>query len=252
MDDIKLPVTPGQLWTVAKNDASWLQKHEKIVIVALVLIAGTFLGNKWLNWESAQKDAKVVALTALVEQDKQTTAQMAISAAQAQNQYQLALDSATKLNAQLSAAVAQESSILAQRQAADKVLNLPAVGQRMEALVPAAQGGVTATISGIALNDSAAHGILNALEQVPVLTAQLKDETQVAANNVVLLADADKVIDADGKEISGLQKSLVDQQAHEVAAVAAEKLKAKKAWRSGFKWGFGLGFAAGAYIVHAL
>ena len=85
-----------------------------------------------------------------------------------------------------------------------------------------------------------------------MLQDELKNETQVAVNTKSALDAASTVISDKTAQVAGLNKSLTDQQAHEVAAVAAEKLKTKKAWRSGFKWGFGLGFAAGAYIVHAL
>ena len=248
-----LPTLPaGALWTMAKTELSWLQKHERIVIVFLVLVAGVFLGNNWLNYEGAQKDAKVVALTALVEQDKTNVAQMVLAASTAQSQYQTALDAATKLNAQLSASIAQESTILAQRQKQDKVLALPAVGQRMEVLVPAAVGGITATTSGVALNDTAAHGVLNALESVPVLTNQLASETQVAQNNADLVNKSQAVNVDLTAEVGGLNKQLVDSASQCKAEVAAEKVKTKKAWRSGFKWGFGAGFAAGAYILHTL
>jgi len=258
-----LPTTPnlptGQLWVAAKSELSTLEKyllafekHERLLIVLAVLAFGTFGVSRFLNYESAQKDAKVAALTLVVNQDKQTVANLALSASTAQAAYQTTLDAITKQNVALEGSIAQMSANLAQRQKIDSQLPLPELGMRLEALVPAAQGGVTATTNGLALNATASYGVVNALEQVPVLTAQLKDETQVAANNAALLSDADKVIDADGAEIVGLHKSLADQQAHEIAAVAAEKLKAKKAWRNGFKWGFGCGLAAGAYIVHAL
>jgi hypothetical protein len=253
MNTPNIPNLPtGQLWTVAKNDASWLMRHERIVIVALVLIAGTFLGNKLLNWEGAQKDAKVAALTLVVEQDKASVQNLALAAQQAQAAYQTTLDAITKENASLAQANAQELASLAQRQTIDKSLPLPAVAQRIEVLVPATVGGVTATTAGVVMNDTASHGVLDALEQIPVLVDELKNETRVADNNEKALDYANTVITTTQAEVGALNKSLTDQQAHEVAAVAAEKLKAKKAWRSGFKWGFGLGFAAGAYIMHAL
>ena len=100
-------VAPGALWTVAKNDATWLQKHERVAIVVLVLIAGTFLGNKWLNYDASLKDAKVAALTQVVSQDKQNAAALALASAKAQQQYQLVLDTVSKQNTALEASVAQ-------------------------------------------------------------------------------------------------------------------------------------------------
>ena len=249
----EIPALPtGQLWTVAKNDASWLMKHERIVIVALVLIAGVFLGNKYLNYDGARKDAQVATLTAIVQQDKVSVQNLALQAAQAQATYQTTLDAISKENQALASANAQELASLAQRQTTDRALPLPAVASRIEVLVPGAQGGITATTAGVVMNDTASHSVLTTLEEVPVLQDELKNETQVAVNTKSALDAASTVIADKTAQIAGLNKSLTDQQAHETAAVAAEKLKTKKAWKNGFKWGFGLGFAAGAYIVHAL
>ena len=247
-----IPVLPGQLWTVAKQDVLWLMRHERIVIVALVLVAGVFLGNKWLNYASAQKDAKVAALTLVVNQDKQTVANLALQAAQAQATYQTTLDAITKQNVALEASVAQESTILAQRQATDKALALPAVAQRIEILVPVAVGGITATTSGIVMNDTAAHATLNVLEQVPTLASQLASETQVAQNNADLVTKS-QAVNADlNKEVAALNMQIGDQTKQCKAEVASEKAKTKKAFIKGLKYGFVAGFAAGAYIMHAL
>ena len=242
----------GAIWAPVQKELSWLQKHERIVIVALVLVAGVFLGNKLLNYESAQKDAKVAALTLVVNQDKQNVANLALQAAQAQATYQTTLDAITKENQALASANAQELASLAQRQTADRALPLPAVASRIESLVPGAVGGITATTAGVVMNDTASHSVLTTLEEVPVLQDELKNETQVAANNQSALDEANTVIVDKTAQIIGLNKSLTDQQAHEAAAVAAEKLHTKKAWRSGFKWGFATGFAAGAFIMHGV
>ena len=242
----------GAIWAPVQKELSWLQKHERIVIVALVLVAGVFLGNKYLNYESAQKDAKVAALTLVVNQDKQTVANLALQAAQAQATYQTTLDAITKENASLAQANAQELGALAQRQTVDKTLPLPAVASRIESLVPGAVGGITATTAGVVMNDTASHSVLTTLEEVPVLQDELKNETQVAANNQSALDEANTVIVDKTAQIIGLNKSLTDQQAHETAAVAAEKLKTKKAWRSGFKWGFAAGAALVGVLTHGL
>lgn len=246
------PIITDSLWTMAKNDLSWLQRHERIVIVALVLLVGGFLGNKALNYDSAMKDAKVVALTQVVAQDKQNVSNLALQASQAQAVYQTTLDATTKLNAQLSASNAQLSASMRKNQTVDATLALPALGQRLEVLVPSAQGGVTATTSGISLNDTASRGVVSALEQVPVLTAQLENETQVAQNNADLVVQGKALNDTLYDEIDGLNKSVVDITAQGKAEVAAEKVKTKKAFIKGLKYGFVAGFAAGAYIVHAL
>jgi hypothetical protein len=249
----------GQLWVAAKTELSTLEKyllafkhHERLLIVLAVLAFGSFGVSRWLNYDSAMKDAKVVALTQVVAQDKQNVSNLALAASTAQAAYQATLDAITKQNVALESSVAQESTILAQRQATDRQLPLPELAQRMEVLVPAAQGGITATTSGVVLSNTAAYGVANTLEQVPVLQSQLASETQVAKNNESLVTKS-QAVNADlTNEIDGLNKSVVDITAQGKAEVAAEKVKTKKAFIKGLKYGFGIGFLAGAYIMHAL
>jgi hypothetical protein len=245
-------IVGSQLWAPVQKELTWLQKHERIMIVALVLMVGTFLGNKWLNYEGAQKDAKVEALTLVVNQDKQTVANLALQAAQAQATYQTTLDAITKENSLLAQANAQELASLAQRQVVDKTLPLPAVAQRIEVLVPGAQGGIAATTAGVVMNDTASHSVLTTLEEVPVLNDELKNETQIAQNNANLVSQGQIVNNDLTKQVGALNNELSDAGKQCKAEVAAEKVKTKKAFIKGLKYGFMAGFAAGAYILHAL
>jgi len=249
----------GQLWVAAKSELSTLEKyllvfkhHERFLIVLAVLAFGCYGTSKVLNYESAQKDAKVVALTAQVEQDRQSVAQMAISASQAQAVYQTTLDAITKQNVALAQANAQESTALAQRQAVDRALPLPAVANRIEVLVPATQGGITTTTAGVVLNDTASHSILSNLEQVPVLTDQLSKEEQIVQNDAVVLDKAQASNVALSAEVTALQVEGADAAKQCKAEVSAEKVKTKKAFLKGLKYGFVAGFAAGAYVMHIL
>ena len=198
---------------------------------------GSHMYGRYIDLQSAKKDAQVASLTQTVEQDKQSVASLASQAAQEQSTYQATLTAMQAQNAQLAQTIAQESAALSKVQAVDKTLPLPQLGQRMETLVPDAKGGVTATATGLALNDAASRGVVSQLEEVPVLKDQLSQETQTAANNADMLTKAQTTNTACQSEVAGLNKSLTDQQAHEAAVVAADKVKIKKAWRSGFKWG---------------
>ena len=258
-----LPTTPnlptGQLWVAAKSELSTLEKyllafekHERLLIVLAVLAFGTFGVSRFLNYESAQKDAKVAALTLVVNQDKQNVANLALQASTAQATYQTTLDAITKQNASLSAALQADGALLAKNRAVDKTLSLPDVAKRIEVLVPASVGGLTATTDGIVMNDTASHSVVDNLEEVPVLQDELTKSTQLIANGKVAIDQANTVIADKNAQIAGLDKSLTDQQAHEAAVIAADKIKIKKAWRNGFKWGFATGFAAGAFIMHGV
>jgi hypothetical protein len=216
---------------------TWFKAHERLIIIVLVLGFGAHMYGRWIDLESTKKDAQVATLTQTVEQDKISVANLAEQAAQAQSTYQATLATMQAQNAQLAQTIAQESAALSKVQAVDKTLPLPQLGQRMETLVPDAKGGVTATSTGLALNDAASRGVVSQLEEVPVLKDQLSTETQVAQNNADMLNKAQSANTACTAEVGGLNKELKDQQAHEAAVVAADKVKIKKAWRSGFKWG---------------
>lgn len=74
MDDAKL-----------KADLTWIQKHERVIIVFLVLLVGGWLGNQYLNKsaETAHDNAVVTLEVAKAqsEANKQIAAQMAIQTA---------------------------------------------------------------------------------------------------------------------------------------------------------------------------
>src|SRR5580700_8052302 len=215
----------------------WFKAHERLVIIVLVLGFGAHMYGRYIDLESTKKDAQVAALTQTVEQDKTSVANLAAQAAQAQATYQSTLTAMQAQNAQLAQTIAQESAALSKSQAVDNTLPLPQLGQRMETLVPDAKGGVTATATGLALNDAASRGVVSQLEEVPVLKDQLSQETQTATNNADMLTKAQTANAACQSEVTGLTKENTDLVAKDKADVAAEKLKTKKAWRSGFKWG---------------
>ncbi len=229
---------------------SWFKAHERLVVILVVLAFGWHFYGAYLNYAGSKADAKVIALTQLVEQDKQTNQNLAISSATAADQYQKALDSAQKLNVQLAQANAQQSAILDRRQSQDSMLDLPALSARLQTLVPSTAGGVTVANNGLALTDPASHAVVSQLEAVPVLQNQLDTETKIAQNTGLALQSAQGDITACTNQVGGLQTTLKDQQAHETAAIQAEQVKTKKAFRKGLKIGAIGGFIAGLFIGH--
>ena len=233
-----------------ENYLLWFKHHERLLIILAVLIFSYSGVSRWLNYDAAQKDAKVAALTAVVEQDKQTVANLALQAATAQTAYQTTLDAITKQNIALSASIARQGAILAQSQAKDRQMPLPELGQRMEALVPAAKGGITATSNGLALDNTASHSIANELEKVPVLTDQVAKETQVAQNNADVASKAQKVNVDLTAQVNAMAVEGADAAKQCKAEVSAEKVKTKKAFVRGFKWGAIVGFIGGIWTGH--
>jgi hypothetical protein len=89
------------------------------------------------------------------------------------------------------------------------------------------------------------------MEQVPVLQADLQDETKVAANYLQEVQKSD-LLNADlNSQILGLQKENTDLVAKDVAdvkACKAQERKSKITWiKRALAIGFGLGLYAGAH-----
>ena len=227
---------------------SWLQKHERIVIVFLVLLAATWIGNRWIDAKAAAtSQAAAVAAQQLKEQEAKDAA-ITAQVAQLSSQYQALVTQVTAQNAQLAASMANRTVVLQQQQAADKTMPLPDLGARWATLAGVDRSELSANTTGITVTDTAARATVDKLEQVPVLTQNLKDETTVATNTQQELASANGVIAGQNQQIAGLQLTITDDDKACKAQVAAEKAEANKSKR---KW-FISGALAGAGGIIAL
>lgn len=231
---------------------SWFKAHERLLLVVAVILFGVHLSGGVLNYLGRHDDAKVQALTAQVSQDEAIVRSNAKAADLANEQYQTALTQLLAQNAQLGKALQASQALLATNRKTDAGMDMPALATRINTLVPATAGGITPSTSGLALTVPASHAVADQLEAVPVLQDQLKSETQVAQNSETMRLAAGKANDALTAEVGALGKQLTDTGAQCKAEVAAEKIKTKKAFIRGLKWGFVAGFAAGAWVVHAL
>lgn len=241
-----------QIETVVKADTtatlSWLQRHERIILVFLVLAFGSWFGNHWLN-NTAAKDKLVATATAQQLNDqKATNATLAAQVATTAAQYQAMVTSLTQQNSQLAAAVSTRTVVLQQQQTVDKTLPLPDLGNRWSTLAALKPGDLTATQDGITVNDEGARETVAQLEQVPVLTANLKDTQTQVENGQAELDKANGLIGDLGQQVSGLNTQITDQtkaSAAEVASVKADAAKSKRNW-------FVRGLITGAGIVTAI
>jgi len=204
-----------------------------------------------MDVQSAKKDDQVVALTATVEQDKQNVAGLANSALQAQEQLKTALSTLQGQKIAQAKAVQQQSTILAQNQAADKTDTAAELASRIGTLVPDAKSGITTTTYGVLLNPTASYSVTSALEEVPVLTQELSYDQQVLKDDTDALAVSTKVNADLLAQIAGMKSEEVAQQKQAAAELSAEKLKTKKAFRKGFKIGAVVGFIGGLFVPHA-
>lgn len=245
MDDI-------QAVTLVKSDLTWLQRHERLIICTLVLVAVVLLGQHWLN-NSAAND-KQVANTAAAQLADQKTAntQIAQQVQALATEYQAVVDTVSRQNAALASAVASRNSGLVAQQSQDKTLPLDGVAARWRTLASLDTTDVQPTASGIAVTDNGARQTVSQLEQVPVLVQNLHDEQEVSDNRQSQLVSANDVIGGLNTQVSGLQATVKAQDVAcktEIASVKADARKSKWRW---FKGGFISGFIGGVFVGHAI
>lgn len=226
---------------------AFLLDHERllIVLVAAVLI---FIGYvKVTNIIAAHDAANLKQAQVVADAQKVQNAQLAQQVAvDAENLKALE----TKLesqNAQLVQANATLASALANRQKTDAALLPTELAARWTQLVPQASPVVG---SGNSLTVSNAGGVatVQSLEQVPVLQAQLKNETAEKQNDDQIITQQTTSIFNLNASVTGLNKQIVDNDVVCKAAIKVEVDKARKSKRRWFIIGYVAGFASKAFL----
>ena len=152
---------------------SWFKVHERLLIVLMVLLAGSWGYSKYADALASKAETRAnIAEQALVLQ-KSTDAQNAATVAQVLAQYQAMCLSLQSQNSSLAASVASRQATLAKQVITDANLPLAGLAQRWQTLLPTVTPTVTPV--GIGLTSQEAHDTVAALEQIPVLQSNLKD-----------------------------------------------------------------------------
>ena len=220
--------------------STYLKQHEKLVLAA---IAGLVLwvGIGHIEGIIAAHDSNTLAQAKVVAQAQaEKTAAIAAQVAQQAAQYQAL---ATKLDAQNAALVAantQLATALAQRQKTDAGLPPSELANRWAVLVPQAKPTVTAT--GIAVDTPSAIATVQALEQVPVLTAQVANQSKELSNAQALVTAEGDQVKTLNTEVGSLNLQLADNQKVCDARVKVVTDAARKSKRRWLYAGMVLGF----------
>jgi multidrug efflux pump subunit AcrA (membrane-fusion protein) len=227
---------------------TWLRQHERLIIVALVLAVGAFGLNKYFDVSAARRDARAVAAEQVAADAKANAAQAAITASQTQAQYTALVQALAAQNASLASSIAQRTASQTARATTNATLPVAGVAERWNVIA-----GTLVTPSGdtIVVSSTDAHKTLDMLESVPVLQANLTDETKIAGNYLAEVQKSDTLVNSLNYEVTSW-KTLVDTNATackaEVAAAKADGNKGKAKW---FKIGFVTGFLSGLWAGHA-
>jgi hypothetical protein len=238
------PATP-----VTTVTESWLRVHERIVIVALVLLAGSWGLSRYQDARSASLEARATvaeqALSAQQSQNSQNAAQITALT----QQYQQLTQALTAQNASLTASLAARQKAQAAAVATDATLAPADLATRLETLGQAPVGSVTVSGNEIAMTQLGAVAITQTLEAIAPLQANLRDTTATLQTAEATQAKADALIADQTKQIAGLNLAAVDADKVCKAQVAEVKATSRKNSLKWFVRGTVIGFIGGL-LVH--
>lgn len=230
---------------------SWLKHHERLIIVLMVLLAGTWGFSRYADLRVVQTEARAITAEQALKSQKETNAQNAATTASVLAQYQAMVTTLSAQNASLAAAAAQRQVVLKQNQATDSTLALPALAKRLETLGNVPDGQVSTAGDSVKITQSGTVAVVQMLETIPVLQADLKDQTALAVAAQAAQRQGDTVIADQAKQITGLNLTIKDEETQRKAQVAEVKAQARKGKIKFFKLGFVTGFISGLCAGHA-
>jgi hypothetical protein len=242
-----METTPSPL-VLVKNELTWLQKHERIILVALVLLVGCWLGNKWLNNRITNAEQKVTVAEQRLEDQKVVNDKLAQQSAAQASQYQTLVEMLTRQNAALTAAISSRDASLKQKQEQIKTEPLPQVALDWQKLLGLPSDALTIQGTSVVVPDPIARSTVSQLAKTATLEQDLTDQKAITANVQSEVVKANGVISAQAAQITGLNTQIVDSdKAHkaELAKVKAVGRKAKIKW---FLTGFLSGLLARSAI----
>jgi hypothetical protein len=246
MDDASVIATIATV----KADLTWAQKHERLLLVALVAVALWFGIGKIDTLIANHDNANLHQAQVIADQQAAVNAGLAQQAAYQAEQYKALAAQVTAQAVALEQANVNLANALIKQQHTDATLQPTELVQRLNTLVPNAASTVTPT--GVAIPQAGAVAVVQQLEAVPVLRTQLENErTQ--------LGDAQKLVTGEGQQIATLNTLVTGKDAllKDADNVCTEKIKtvkdaAAKSKRRWFLIGVGVGFAARQYIKTTL
>lgn len=239
----------SEISTAVTTSESWLKQHERLIIVALVLLVGGWFGQHWLNNTAAKNAAAATLATQQLAAQKAKDDQFAAQLQQQGEQYQELVVTLAQQNKQLSTQIISRTTVLKTQQATDQALPVPALASRWEQLAALKNTDVVSNADGsITVTENGARDTVIALEQVPELTANLVDTQSELRNDQTELDKANTLIGGLNTQVVNLSTQLVDQKKADDATLASVKANANK---SKLKW-FGAGFVVGFISRSAL
>lgn len=225
---------------------SWLQKHERLLIVFMILLLAGWATDRIVTHldNTAQAKASLTEQT-LATQKAQNDATAARNESVMQS-YQSDLNQVAAQLAAANTALATRQTALVKQQTIDQTAPGAVLQARWQALV-GDKAGITAadTITtlptGYLVTPNVAQATVSTLEQIPTLEQNFNDATGRISDLNILNSKANNVIDADKLQIAGLNTQIVDEAKACTAKIDAVNAAARK---GKLKW-FGIGYVSG-------
>jgi hypothetical protein len=227
---------------------SWLQKHERIVIAAMVIALGAWLVQRHYNVAAQDATTRATIAEAKAATADSTAAQSAATLQQAIAAVQANNATLVAQNQALAQLVASRQTAVVVQQHTDSTLSQSALSTKIAALASAPPAEVTFDDTNIRLGRNAAVDVVQTLELVQPLQASLADETTIAKNTQTELDGANKIIADQGTDIVNLSTARTADAAACQAELKQEKADAKKNNIKWFRRGVYVGFVGG-FIV---
>lgn len=230
------------------NELTWIQKHERLLLVGLVLGAVLFITTKVINHfaESDKIKAAISQASLAVQEKKNEDDKQQIQQLVSQNEK--LMESLTQQNAVLASSIASRNANVSRVQETDKTIPLPQLGNRWQALLNLQPTDVSATASGFQVSDAGARTTVQQLELVPVLQQNLKDEQTISSNKEGQISSLSGVVTGLQTQVTNLSTTISEQK-----ATCDTQIKALKAENRRSKWKtFWIGFATGFGVREAI
>ena len=239
----------SEVKTIETEAKTWLQKHERLVIIFLAILAGVFLYNKVIDREAAHDQLVAVQAAQVLKAQEAKDATLAQAAAAQQQQYVALVQQLTQQNSALTAAMQNRTTVLQVQQKTDAALPIPDLGARLATLEGLGATDVVPTTSGLTRSPNAAYKVTESLEQVPVLQANLADSQTQNDNLTTELAASTALSATKDEQITNLKQTVTDTQVAGDKNLAACKATARRGKLHSFFYGVGVGAGAVAAIV---
>jgi hypothetical protein len=241
------PNTGGEIGKIR----SFLLDHERLLIVAIVVVGLWFGYGKYAQMRIDHDSAVLKQAQIVAAQQASQDAALAQQVTADKAQLQALTDKLTAQNQQLVNANTALATALSKQQHTDATLPPNELAQRWAQITPSMPaGGVTVSSNNaIQVTQAGAVATVQQLEQVPVLTQQLANETTQKNNDDQLLAQSTKNIFDLSNQVTGLNKSIVDNNAvcqDQIKLVKAQAAKSKRRW---FIIGYVAGFLSREFIT---